>query len=330
MSVEGHPMIHQEFLLHRHPANPLILPKDFPNGGADGVRNCGQAMLGDETILLVSVDHRADGMKGREGRTTHVARSRDGLKFNIDPEPFFITPTTEEEPFYSQFDQHPIDCRVTRLDDWYYICRPGGGWRAKWGTCVLLNRTRDFKSHEYVGIIGLPENRGASLFPEKINGLYARLDRPSTNKGGPNGNIWISYSPDMIHWGQHQPVLQTGYSTWAWHKIGPTPPIKTEQGWLEIIHGVSSSAGGARYFIGGIMLDLKDPSKVIGKTRSFLLAPYTWYEQSGRVPNVVYPCGAIADFATDTLRVYYGGADTCVCLATGSIREVVDACLKGL
>ena len=92
-------MIHSEFLLYRHADNPIIKPSDFP-GGADGVRNCGQTMLGEETILLVSVDHRSDGYRGREGRTTHLARSQDGLHFQIDPEPFFITPTAEEEPFY--------------------------------------------------------------------------------------------------------------------------------------------------------------------------------------------------------------------------------------
>ena len=134
-------MIHSEFLLYRHPDNPLIKPSDFP-GGADGVRNCGQTMLGDETILLVSVDHRSDGYRGREGRTTHVARSKDGLHFQIDPEPFFITPTAEEEPFYHDIDQHPIDTRVTKIGDTYYIARPGGGWRTKWGTCVLLNKTK--------------------------------------------------------------------------------------------------------------------------------------------------------------------------------------------
>jgi beta-1,4-mannooligosaccharide/beta-1,4-mannosyl-N-acetylglucosamine phosphorylase len=318
-------MIHSEFLLYRHPDNPILKPSDFP-GGADGVRNCGQTMLGDETILLVSVDHRSDSYRGREGRTTHVARSKDGLHFQIDPEPFFITPTAEEEPSYHEIDQHPIDTRVTKIEDTYYIARPGGGWRAKWGTCVLLSKTKDFKSHEYVGIIGLPENRGASLFPEKINGLYAKLDRPSRG-GGPNGNLWISYSPDLIHWGQYKPLLAAGYTTWAWHKIGPTPPIRTDAGWLEIIHGVTSSCAGARYLVGAVLLDLEDPSKVIGKTRSYLLAPLDWYEQTGRVPNVVFPCGAIADLEQDRLRMYYGGADTCVCLATGSISEIIDACL---
>lgn len=324
-------MIHEEFLLYRNKANPIIVPKDFPGGGADGVRNCGQTMLGEETILLISVDHRADGINGREGRTTHVARSPDGIHFKIDPKPFLSAPTEAEEPLYSQVDQHPIDTRLTRIGDDYYICRPGGGWRAKWGTCVLLSRTRDFKTHEYVGIVGLPENRGASLFPEKINGYYARLDRPyRPGDDAENGNLWISYSPDLIHWGQHRPVLACGYTTWAWYKIGPTPPIRTEKGWLVIIHGVTGSCAGKRYLIGAILLDPDDPARVIGKARSFLLAPYEWYEQTGRVPNVVFPCGAIPDYADDRLRVYYGAADTCVCLATGSISEIVDACLKGL
>jgi len=328
--MAAYPMIHSEFLLRRHPENPIIKPSDFPSG-ADGVRNCGQTMYGDETILLVSVDHRGDGWRGVPGRTTHVARSRDGLRFEIDPEPFFQMPSAEDEPLYHELDQHPIDARVTKIGDVYYICRPGGGWSAKWGCCVLLNRTTDFKSREYVGVIGLPSNRGASLFPEKINGQYARLDRPY-NPGAPseNGNLWISYSPDLLHWGGFKPVLACGYATWAWIKIGPTPPVKTDEGWLEIIHGVTSSCAGRRYLVGAVLLDLEDPSRAIGKTMSYLLAPLAWYEQNGRVPNVVFPCGAIPDYDEDLLRVYYGAADTSVCLATGSISEIVEACKKEL
>lgn len=324
-------MIHREFLLHRHEANPIIRPGDFPGGGADGVRNCGQTMLGDETVLLVSVDHRSDGYRGVPGRTTHVARSRDGVHFDIDPAPFFQMPSPEAEPFYHALDQHPIDTRVTKIGDVYYIARPGGGWSAKWGCCVLLNRTMDFRTHEYVGVIGLPSNRGASLFPEKIGGRYAKLDRPyNAGAGSENGNIWISYSPDLLYWGDYRPVLACGYATWAWHKIGPTPPIRTAEGWLEIVHGVTSSCAGKRYLIGAVLLDLDDPSQVIGKTMSYLLAPLADYEQNGRVPNVVFPCGAIADVAQDRLRMYYGAADTSVCLATGCLSEIVDACRRSL
>lgn len=322
-------MIHEEFLLKRHEANPILKPSDFP--GADGVRNCGQTMLGDETILLVSIDHRSDGYRGVPGRTTHVARSRDGIHFKIDPKPFFQKPSEKKEPLYSQLDQHPIDTRVTKIGQSYYICRPGGGWSAKWGCCVLLNKTRDFKTHEYVGVIGLPSNRGASLFPEKIKGMYARLDRPyNPGAGSENGNIWISYSPDLLHWGGYRPVLGCGYATWNWTKIGPTPPVKTKDGWLEIIHGVTGSCAGARYLLGAVLLDLEDPSKVIGKTMSYILAPLVWYEQTGRVPNVVFACGAIPDYKEDRLRVYYGAADTCIGLATGRISEIVEACKKGI
>jgi len=322
-------MIHDEFLLYRHKANPILTPKDFP--GADGVRNCGQAMFGSQTILLVSIDHRADGYRGIQGRTTHVARSKDGIKFKIDPEPFMQPPSEQKEPLFSQLDQHPIDTRLTKIGDTYYILHPGGGWKAPWGTCVILGKTKDFKKYEYLEVVGLPQNRGASLFPEKINGMYARLDRPySPGAASENGNIWISYSPDLILWGHHRPVLAKGYTTWAWHKIGPTPPVKTDAGWLEIVHGVTSSCAGARYLLGAVLLDLKDPSKVIGKTKSYILAPLAIYEQTGRVPNVVFACGCIADYKEDRLRVYYGAADTCIGLATGKISEIVDACLKEL
>jgi beta-1,4-mannooligosaccharide/beta-1,4-mannosyl-N-acetylglucosamine phosphorylase len=123
-------------------------------------------------------------------------------------------------------------------------------------------------------------------------------------------------------------VVLKPWTTWNYTKIGPTPPIKTEQGWLEIIHGVSQSCSGQRYCIGAILLDLNDPSKVIGNSQGYLMCPTAGYEFMGRVPNVVFPCGAIADYDQDRLRIYYGAADTCIGLATGRLSEIVDLCLR--
>jgi predicted GH43/DUF377 family glycosyl hydrolase len=121
--------------------------------------------------------------------------------------------------------------------------------------------------------------------------------------------------------------LKTGFAHWAGNKFGPTPPIRTDRGWLVICHGVNHSAAGARYLLGAVLLDLADPQQVLGFTSSYLLAPLTWYEQHGRVPNVVFACGCIPDYDQDRLRVYYGGADTCIGLATGSLSEITQACL---
>lgn len=320
-------MIHEEFLLERYEGNPIITPKDFP--GADGVRNCGQVMLGEEKILLVSIDHRSNIYRGVAGRTTHVARSSDGINFEINPEPFLQRPVREENPLRHEVDGHPIDARVTQLEGEYYIIHPGG---SDWGCCALLGKTRDFSRYEFLDIVALPDNRVPCLFPEKIMGKYYRIDRPY--RMGINdsfhcmGNMWIASSPDLFHWGHYRPLVRAGFVGWGTIKVGPTPPIKTGEGWLVILHGVTHSCAGARYHLGAMLLDLEDPVRVLGWTNSYILAPLTGYEQNGRVQNVVFACGAIPDYSRDLLRVYYGGADTCVCLATGALSELVEACIK--
>lgn len=322
-------MIHDEFILRRHEGNPILKPKDFP--GADGVRNCGQTMLGDETILLVSVDHRSNMYRGVRGRTTHVARSADGIHFEISPDPFLQTPTEEQNPLRHVLDRHPIDTRVTKIGDEYYIIHPGG---SGWGCCAFLGKTKDFSEYEFIEVIALPDNRVPCLFPEKIDGKFYRIDRPYrvgiTNDLHRMGNLWIASSPDLIHWGRYRPLMQTGTVGWGSAKIGPTPPIRTDAGWLTIIHGVTHSCAGARYYLGAILLDLQDPTKLLGWTNSYILAPLTLYEQNGRVQNIVFACGCIPDYDQDRVRVYYGGADTCICLATGALSELVDACLRKL
>jgi len=182
-------------------------------------------------------------------------------------------------------------------------------------------------------VISLPDNRVPCLFPERINGKYMRLDRPY--RVGPNnfhymGNMWVSSSPDLIHWGCHRPLLKPGYAPWTRTKIGPVPPIKTDRGWLVIVHGVSQSCAGHRYCLGAILLDLEDPTRIIGKTLSSILEPCEPHETMGVVPNVVFACGALADPEKDEIRVYFGGADTTISLATGSLNELLEACIQEL
>jgi predicted GH43/DUF377 family glycosyl hydrolase len=315
-------MLLNEFGLQRHPANPIIKPSDFP--GADAVFNCGQTMWRDKTILLVAVVLRHDPVP-----RMHVAESLDGVRFTIRPEPFITRSTL---PDIKPLDGWPIDPRITHMpeDDCYYIIRPGN---SSWGCVSILGRTRDWERYEDIAVVALPHNRVPCLFPEKINGQYVRLDRPYTLVDDPHnhpqyGGIWISRSPDLIHWGQHKPLLAP-WIHWNKVKIGPTPPIRTDAGWLVILHGVGDSCSGQRYHIGAALLDINDPSIVIGKMNGYLMKADRDYEYQGRVPNVVFPCGAIADHAQDRLRIYYGAADTCIGLVTGRLSEIVSFCLEG-
>jgi len=312
-------------ILKRYKGNPIFSPKDFPFCDADQVFNPGQVKLTDgRTILLLSVMP----INEKYARC-HVAESHDGIHFEIHPEPIFEVDESKE---FGTLDYHPIDCRVTYFaeENCYYIMRPGN---SNWGCCAFLYRTYDFKRVEPIEIIALPHNRVPCLFPEKINGEYVRLDRPYS-VGAPYeksfAHIWVSRSPDLIHWGQYRPLQQRDFMPWNNLKIGPTVPIKTEKGWLEIIHGVQNTFVGFRYSLGAMLLDLENPEKIIGVMKHYLLTPETAYEQQGVIPEVVFATGAIADMESRELKVYYGGADTTVNLATGNLDEIIDGCIKGI
>ncbi len=316
-----------EYIMHRHEANPIISIEDFPVP-ANAVFNCGQTMYEGKTILLIAAFY-----KGRvNGSTTgiHLATSEDSINFEISPEPFVAKKQWYDFPL--DCDRWVIDPRITKIDDTYYIVRPA---QFISGPAAVLEKTKDFKTLEFVECISIPSNRVPCLFPEKINGEYVRIDRPYNYvelEDLANGEIknrylasmWISYSPDMIYWGKHRPLLYTPLS-YANYKIGPTPPIKTKDGWLVIIHGVYSENQEFCYSLGAMLLDLEDPTKIVGCLDRWILTPMEDYEVYGRVENVVFACGAIADEEKDEIRIYYGAADTCIGLATGSLSELIEA-----
>lgn len=311
-------------ILTRYENNPILHVRDFP--GVAQLYNPSPVMYRDETVLLVSVvEHSATEGYGRDVGQTRVARSRDGVNFTLGTENFIRVP---ENMHCAELYHHYIDNRVTKIDDTYYIVTPVmvHGFDSPVG---LLGKTRDFVDYEPIDIITQPKNRGASLFPEKINGKYYKLDRPGGGDGS-NGDIWISASEDLIHWGEFKPVIAAGYRFWNVEKIGPTPPIKTDKGWLDIIHGVYRPAGGTYYYVGAMLLDLEQPWRVIGRSNSYILAPEEPYERHGNCDNTVFPCGAIADYEKDQIRLYYGACDNYICLAQGSLSELTDACIKQL
>ena len=315
------PAVDATRILRRHPANPLLKIEDYP--GIAQLYNPAPVLHDGKVILLVSVV-TFQGGNGIDSGETRLAESTDGIHFTLGDEPFIKFPT-DRFPF-DVVNRHVIDCRVTKIGDTYYIVTPVLTEKYD-GPCGVLGKTTDFKTYEVIDVITQPRNRGASLFPEKIGGKYYKIDRPG---GGPNSycTMWISSSPDLIHWGSFRPLAYPGYKYWNANRVGPTPPIKTDQGWLVIVHGQWGPPGGKQYYIGAMLLDWHDPARIIGRTSSYLLAPQESYERHGNCDNTVFPCGAIAKPEKDELWLYYGGADSCICLATGSLSAVVDACLR--
>jgi len=188
-----------------------------------------------------------------------------------------------------------------------------------------LATTDDFVNFTPLYNLSEPSNRNAVLFPEKINGMYCRLDRPQNCSDA--GSIWVNYSRDLEFWGRAMPVKMPKVQ-WNRNKCGAGAiPIKTDKGWLEIYHATASTCSSENYYLGAMLLDLEDPSKVVAAPRSMVLAAEEVYECVGQTPNVVFTSGAV-EMPDGALNIYYGGADTRMCLAQTTVEDLVRYCLE--
>jgi beta-1,4-mannooligosaccharide/beta-1,4-mannosyl-N-acetylglucosamine phosphorylase len=249
----------------------------------------------------------------------HAGRSEDGVDWEIDPERIQWVPADDKAAEINEF-QYMYDPRVVWIEDRYYVSWCNGYY----GPTIGMGYTHDFETFYQLENAFLPFNRNGVLFPRKVGGNYAMVSRPSDNGHTPFGDIYYSESPDMVYWGRHRYVMGT-LGGWQSTKVGAGPiPIETSEGWLMIYHGVLTSCNGFVYSFGAALLDLEQPWKVIARGAPYLLAPQAPYERTGDVPNVAFPCAALVDGDTGRMAVYYGGADTVVCLAFGYVHEVVD------
>jgi beta-1,2-mannobiose phosphorylase / 1,2-beta-oligomannan phosphorylase len=297
-------------LVIRYKKNPILTSHHWPYS-VNTVFNAGAAIVDGETLLLVRVEDR----RGVSHLT--VARSKDGCEnWRIDPEPALAPhPDHPEEQWGVE------DPRVTWLEEagCYAVAYTA---YSKLGPLVSLATTRDFHSFERLGPVLAPENKDAALFPMKLKGKWALIHRPVTRMDS-GAHIWLSYSPDLVHWGAHQVLLQARSGPyWDAGKIGlSAQPLRTERGWLLLYHGVKNTCFGSIYRQGLALLDLKDPTQVLGRTDEWIMSPDTDYERSGDVGNVVFCCGWT--LVGSQVRIYYAGADTCLALATAELSEML-------
>ncbi len=248
----------------------------------------------------------------------HAGRSADGLDWDIDPEPIAFHAADDRVPEIQQRFLYAYDPRVTWLEDRWYVTWCNGYH----GPTIGIAYTDDFETFHQLDNAFLPFNRNGVLFPRRIGGSYAMLSRPSDDGHTAFGEIYYSESPDLVHWGRHRHVMAPVPLTWQSTKVGAGPtPIDTDAGWLVLYHGVLTSCNGFVYSIGAALLDLDEPWNVVARGNRYLLAPTTDYERVGDVPNVVFPAAALTE--GDRLTLYYGAADTVVCLAHGRLSEVV-------
>ncbi len=249
-----------------------------------------------------------------------VGFSKDGIDWDISDKP--ISFEGVDDAITKR--EYRYDPRVCFIEDRYYITWCNGYH----GPTIGLAYTFDFKKFYQMENIFLPYNRNGVLFPKKINDKFMILSRPSDTGHTPFGDIFLSESPDLIYWGKHRFVMgkvDGDLSAWQSTKIGPGPvPIELDDGWLLIYHGVINTCNGFVYRMGGAILDKEDPSKVLYRSKNYILAPYELYECVGDVPNVVFPCASLCDSKTGRIAIYYGCADTVTSLAFTTVDLLVD------
>ena len=281
-------------LFERHPGNPILTAGDWPYP-VNAVFNPAAAVCDGKTVLLARVEDR----RGISHLT--VARSANGVDgWAIEPKPL-LAPTDGVASEQWGFEDARI-VWVEELSRWVITCTSYGPA----GPAVFLATTEDFDTAERHGVVRHPEDKNAALLPHVL-----------------------SRSDDLLSWSAPEQMLQPRAGAW-WDSlrigIGP-PPLRTEHGWLLLYHGVKDTVAGEVYRVGLALLDLDEPTRVLRRLPSWVLAPLADYERTGDVPNVVFPSGLLYDEASDEIRLYYGAADSSICLATGRLRDLLDAVL---
>jgi len=297
----------------RYEGNPILTKDDIPYP-VQTVHNGGVVKFDGRYVMLF----RSHLDTGRS--IIGIADSEDGFNFKSRPEPFMLPGQSGVFCEYEEFGVE--DPRITPLEGAYYITYSA---YSRHGVRIGLAKTTDFKTIERVAFVTQADYRNTVIFPEKINGRYAKLDRPHSDISP--WSIWISYSPDLIHWGDSRVVFKPAKYHWDEMKIGPgAPPIRTEKGWLNIYHGVFGTMDGSVYRLGAALHEINDPAKVLGVGDRWILQPEDPWEVVGYVHNVVFTCAAIAE-EDGTLKLYWGGADKVMCAGTAIIDELIDLCL---
>ena len=295
-------------VIGRSQRNPLITLESLPFRAAD-IWNAGVVKFGDEYLLLLTVETLA----GRFG--IYRARSRDGLSFTVEGEPFFGP--VAEGPGQAYENGGVRDARIIPMDGEFYITYIADGLH---GLRLGLAKTADFRTIERIGYISQVDVKAGALFNRRIYGRHALLKRPDAGS-----SIWLSYSDDLEFWGNESVVMTPRGGYWDANRIGAAaPPIEIDQGWLLIYYGEKLTSAGPLVRLGAALLDRDEPSNVIGRSNIPILSPRERYERIGNVPNVVFSCGALLE--GDDLVVYYGASASCICRGSAKLDDILAIC----
>jgi predicted GH43/DUF377 family glycosyl hydrolase len=304
-----------ETLFRRDDKNPILTAADWPYP-AHTVFNPAATRLEDGTTLLLC---RVEDRRG----LSHLcaARSDNGIDgWRIDPEPTLL-PDPERYPEELWGIEDPRITFVKELGK-YVVAYTAF---SKGGPGVALALTEDFRHFERCGLVMQPDDKDAALLPRRIDGSFALIHRPAAEYADRGAHVWISFSPDLRNWGGHKLILQARRGAW-WdaNKVGLSPPpIETPEGWLMLYHGVRHTAAGSLYRLGLALFALDKPEYCLLRGDSWVFGPEARYECAGDVANVAFPCGYTIGDDGDSIKLYYGAADTSIALAHGSIRALM-------
>ncbi len=324
------PPLRSSPVIRRWAKNPILAKKDIPYA-ADCIFNAGVCKYEGRYVMLFRNDYDYQGGAHFNGCALGFAFSDDGIHWTAAEKPFLT-----KEMLTLPDVQRIYDPRLTVLEGKLYICFAMDTNHGLRGGIGYTTDLTDF----HVCSLSLPDNRNMVLFPEKVGGLYCRLERPMPvySRGKDRFDTWISRSPDLRFWGESSLLLRVEDLPWANDKVGPAaPPVRTEKGWLCTFHGVDidqnrgkngwEDSWKKRYCAGIMLLDLEDPSKVIGLYKDPLLAPEAPYEaDEGFRENVIFPGGMILE-PDGEVKIYYGAADTVECLAVSHVDDLLRLCL---
>ncbi|MHC4122492.1 MAG: glycoside hydrolase family 130 protein [Planctomycetota bacterium] len=297
-------------LFKRYEGNPILTPKEWPYP-VNAVMNPGAIKMNSETVLLV----RVEDMRGFSHLT--IARSTDGFtNWQIDDRPTFEADHSSREEKWGVEDSRLVWLEEQKQFAITYTSFSEGG------PTVSLAITKNFKTFVRLGTLLPPEDKDACLLSRRFRGRFALIHRPIVRG---EAHMWISFSPDLKHWGDHRLLIRTRSAYWDGYRVGlACQPIETEHGWLIFYHGVRKTTAGALYRLGVALLDLKEPWKVLRRSDEWVLGPREDYEQVGDVSGVVFPTGVTISKEIDQLNLYYGAADCTVAVASAKLSNVLD------
>ena len=308
-------------------SRPVLTYRDIPYKAAL-IFNAGVTKFGGRYVMVFRNDYGSMDEHKLEGTNIGLAYSDDGINWKVEPKPCFVLRDDEIRRAY--------DPRLTVIDGRCYMCFAVDTNHGLRGGIAV---TDDFDKFEILSL-SAPDNRNMVLFPEKICGYFCRLERPMPvySRGRDRFDTWLSYSPDFKFWGESKLVLKVEDVPFANDKVGPgAPPVKTEKGWLATFHGVirdeSMGKNGweaswkKKYYAGIMLLDLDDPSKIIGMSKEPLIATDQAYEvENGFRCDVIFPGGMLLEDSGE-VKIYYGASDTYECMATADVNDLLKLCL---